>query len=473
MLMRRVLLGVSICLMMGVAAVESAEDADRTLDRLAKALKAAEQPSEKKALLADVAKIKTPRALTIAAAAAADKEVAEDAVAAAGLIAQALTAGGQPPYIRRSAFLRWLRCQPQAQAIKTAVDALRNEDVVLQTCAMSFLGTDSAFINTVIKELDSFPAPVQARLMEIIVDRGDAAQLVEMSRHKDKKVAIAAVTALGKLGGNAALAGIGQALTASDQDVRAVALRALAGWPDASSLPLLLDIARQSGSEQEKTIALSGISKVAATAKLDQGARSNLLAALNLLMERSTEEAALAAIQLTKVLASSHPKEARQALDKLATRKLSPDVQERIQSILIAATINQLPNLARDAKASSPDGFDSQGPNPDAHAIDGKEATYWDETDNHKLYRLRVDFKQATQVAAISLMGWGHRSYSPKDFEIVCDDKTVKTVKNAVYTNNRLIVCFPRTSCSSLELKITGYYGGSPGIRELAIFNTP
>jgi hypothetical protein len=58
----------------------------------------------------------------------------------------------------------------------------------------------------------------------------------------------------------------------------------------------------------------------------------------------------------------------------------------------------------------------------------------------------------------------------PKDFEVICDGKTVLTVKDAWYTDNRFAVTFPTTECSYLELKITGYYGQSPAIRELEIF---
>ena len=73
-------------------------------------------------------------------------------------------------------------------------------------------------------------------------------------------------------------------------------------------------------------------------------------------------------------------------------------------------------------------------------------------------------------MAAISIVGWAHHNFSPKDFEILCDEKVVKTVKNATYANNRHITCFPRVRCRTIELKITGYYGGSPCIRELGIY---
>jgi hypothetical protein len=45
-----------------------------------------------------------------------------------------------------------------------------------------------------------------------------------------------------------------------------------------------------------------------------------------------------------------------------------------------------------------------------------------------------------------------------------------KSVRNAQYDNNFLVVRLDETTCKTVELKITGYYGGSPAIRELGIY---
>ena len=103
-------------------------------------------------------------------------------------------------------------------------------------------------------------------------------------------------------------------------------------------------------------------------------------------------------------------------------------------------------------------------------AIDGRPETYWDEQDNAKVYRLVVTLPHASKVAAVRIMGYEHHNYSPKDFEILCDGKAVKKITGAQYKNNLLTVEFPATPCKTLELKITGYYGKSPGIRELEVF---
>ena len=47
----------------------------------------------------------------------------------------------------------------------------------------------------------------------------------------------------------------------------------------------------------------------------------------------------------------------------------------------------------------------------------------------------------------------------------------MKRVAKAKYHDNELIVVFPRTRCTSIELKITGHYGKSPAIRELGIYD--
>ena len=132
-------------------------------------------------------------------------------------------------------------------------------------------------------------------------------------------------------------------------------------------------------------------------------------------------------------------------------------------------------NLARHAVVSSPDGlkYDSHASYVCAAelAIDGDYATYWDKEDGKQSYRLRLDFKEPVDVTTVVISGWKHHDFAAKDFDILCDDVVVKKIENAVYDQNRLTVDFPPVKCKSLELKITGCYGGSPAIRELEVYN--
>lgn len=155
----------------------------------------------------------------------------------------------------------------------------------------------------------------------------------------------------------------------------------------------------------------------------------------------------------------------------IANCKSGPTLEEAKKLVVLAG---RSVNLARGAIASSPDGLDPDGASgPDAAAIDGNPETYWDEVNDQKLYRFKVTFDKPTVVSAISIKGHAYQSHSPRDFEILCDDKVVKTVTNAEYERktNVTFVTFPKTTCTSLELKITGSYGASPGIRELEIYD--
>jgi len=128
-------------------------------------------------------------------------------------------------------------------------------------------------------------------------------------------------------------------------------------------------------------------------------------------------------------------------------------------------------NFAIGAEATSPDQVPPQGPCPPSAAIDGKSDTYWDDQDGAKLYVLRVEFEEPTEINAISIVGWKHYDFSPRDFQIVCDGEVIASAVGMKYIQNLAAMNIPQTRCKVFELRITGSYGGSPGIRELGIFN--
>lgn len=128
-------------------------------------------------------------------------------------------------------------------------------------------------------------------------------------------------------------------------------------------------------------------------------------------------------------------------------------------------------NIAPLGKAASLSGWKTDGASgPVQCAIDNRMDTFWDEEDGKPEYRLAVAFDQVHTVNAITIVGFQHQDHAPKDFAILADGKVVKEVRDAVYTDNFLRVEFPATPLKTLELKITGCYGASPGIRELGIY---
>ena len=107
-----------------------------------------------------------------------------------------------------------------------------------------------------------------------------------------------------------------------------------------------------------------------------------------------------------------------------------------------------------------------------AAAVDGDPDTYRDEVNAQPLYRLAVKFDKPRAIATIGIAGWAQHDYAAKDFEVVVDGRSVHTVKNAAYDHNVLLIDLPPTSGCIFELWITAYYGGSPAIRELTMYET-
>jgi hypothetical protein len=103
-------------------------------------------------------------------------------------------------------------------------------------------------------------------------------------------------------------------------------------------------------------------------------------------------------------------------------------------------------------------------------AIDGKTETFWDDRDNAPEYELGLTFAQPSTLSILSITGWQHEDFAPRDFTLLADGKPVGGVKGAGYQSNRLVIRFPKLSCTRFALRISAAYGGSPAIRELELY---
>lgn len=319
--------------------------------------------------------------------------------------------------------------------------------------------------------------------------------------------------AVATLGTREAYAILREALGATDADLRLVTLRALHGWPDRQPVGALLERARLVGAGEERETALGTIAEIALRGKAEAGKSASVLAsalplagtpetkrallgalgkvpdaeALPAVLEYLSdtdvrEEACSAALGIASALPAAAKDAAVDALQRVLTAARSGATHEsaRAQLVLLgvelpvarSATLTDPgPNLALGATATSPDSLESDGQaSGDQSAIDGDPATYWDEVDNQPEYRLRVAFPAPLEVGAIRITGYQPGAYAPRDFEILCDGQVVLSVSEAVYDNNQFAVTFPATRCGTLELRITGYHGLSPAIRELEVY---
>jgi HEAT repeat protein len=291
------------------------------------------------------------------------------------------------------------------------------------------------------------------------------------------------------------------AVNDGNADVKDTAIYGLAVWPDPAAAPDLLAIAGSNKNPKQKLLALRGAIRLGGPAgKLPAEQAVKLLADAMKLAARTEEkklalaalgevkhpaaielaarcladpelevEAATAVVKTAKSLRVTHPDAATAAIQKVLDVCKSPAARQLAEGAMLV--LGGMVNIAPQGTATSPDGLEKDGEaGGDQAAIDGDPATYWDEADGQKLYRLVVTFKQPEKVAAISILGYAHHNYAPKDFEIVCDGRVVKKVENAQYDDNFLLLRLDEVTCTSVELKITGYYGNSPAIRELGIY---
>lgn len=345
-------------------------------------------------------------------------------------------------------------------------------------------------------------AALETALVSVCTRGGSAAPVLAVLPRATGAYRLSLLGILGQVGGADALAALRQAAKSPDADVKLAAIKALSGWADGAPLDDLVAAATAGGDARCRILALRGVAQLTPLAAKERdpdkvlegvtralGAADRpeekkqlisaigsipclgaLKAAAAALKEPAvSEEAGLAAMQVADAIWRQSQPEAA-AVAKQLQEAQSPAIRERAAALLLK--ISKADNLALGAVATSPDGLDKDGAaGGDQAAIDGDPATYWDEEDGKDLYILRVQLQVPATVAVLRIMGYQHQNYAPKDFEILCDDKVVKKVTNAQYDNNLLTVAIPPTKCSTVELRITGYYGQSPAIRELELYS--
>jgi len=300
------------------------------------------------------------------------------------------------------------------------------------------------------------------------------------------------------LAGPEALQMVKERLQDGDAAVAEGALRALAEWPDTSAADELLKLLQQAKEGVPRTLALRGYLRLARLPDVTPQARTKMLEQAKPLAKNDQEKkqvlsclsgtGSAEALELAAGFLDDQPVRAEAELAVLATAKAVSGKadRKRVEAVLKKLTetsqnkenvahakllLGASSNIAPSGKAASLAGWqpDGQG-GPASVAIDNNPETYWDEEDGKKLYRIAVTFEQPRNVGSISILGFQHHSYAPKDFDIIADGKVIKEVRNAEYTDNLLRVAFPPVQLKNIELKITGYYGASPAIREWGIY---
>ncbi|MBT7304045.1 MAG: hypothetical protein HN849_31215, partial [Victivallales bacterium] len=383
----------------------------------------------------------------------------------------------------------------------------KSDKATVRTEALKALGEvgDKAVCRELIPMLPGASGSDRSRAEDALVAicrrEGTAEPLLEATAKATGKQRVSLLSVLGKVGGEEARAVLVAAVKDDDADSRLAAVRALSGWDDASPLDALLAAATDSEDLRVRVLACRGIATLAGKAgRRSQGEmagilghaiavapraeeKRTLLGALRTVRARRAlevasahlgdpevvDQAALATVDVAESIGVRTPALANAALERVIARCSDPTVAARATSLL--GMTGSSGNLAIGGKATSPDGLNKDGAaHGDQAAIDGNPATYWDEENDKKLYRLRVEMLEEAKVNRIKIVAWVHHQFSPRDFDILCDGKVVKSVKDAQYKGRDLEVRIPPTLCRAVELSITGYYPQSPAVRELEIY---
>ena len=304
------------------------------------------------------------------------------------------------------------------------------------------------------------------------------------------------------VGDDRALPALRRAIQSQDPSLRDAAIRGLTAWPTPAPFEDLVHLARDARESVHRVLALratirlstriEGITPERRTglftqlmqlarepaerkAVLAEVGRCPTLEALRLAQRHFADpelatEAGVALTQIASGIRDKHREEVLKALQPLVTGDRDSLVVSRAFKVL--KDILKPVNLSLGATATNPDGLEADGAagGPGA-AIDDDPNTYWDETDNADLYRLRVTFKKPAEVAWINLLWHPHGEYQAKNFDIVCDGKVVKEVRKATCFENEMFLPITPIRCTSVELVIPGKNGLiSPCIHEFRIF---
>jgi HEAT repeat protein len=291
-----------------------------------------------------------------------------------------------------------------------------------------------------------------------------ASSVVAASKNETDAARALFIEVLGGIGGEESLACLKDGLKSPEADVRAASVRALSNWSDIAPVENLIAFAGATDDAKCRVLALRGVARLVRQEKNLAPARAARI--LNRAIEAAAGTSELEALKTLKSQIESGKPPAGKA--SAARQPAAREFKEEVKRLFTFPH-----NLALGATATNPDGLANDGAGqPPFAAVDGDPNTYWDEVDGQKLYQIRVQLKQRATVSRLCILGYTHHGYSPKDFEVLCDDKPVKKVVGAEYDDALLTVDLPPTECQSVQLNITGCYGKSPAIRELGIYGT-
>ena len=283
----------------------------------------------------------------------------------------ALSTQGQPAL--RAELLRAIGARGIANASATLLTAATDPDEAVRSAAFGSLAGvgDAACYPRLVGLLVAAPSQADARAAEralvAVADRiPDAADRVgpvlAALKAAPGKTKPTLLRILGGFGGADALKAVRAHLGDQDADVQTAAVRALAGWPDASPAPELLRLAKGAANPTHRVLALRGYLRLASEAEKAQrlkmleqvrpiatttDARRMLLGTLGDIADAAAlqvaasfradrevaAEAEMAMLKIARAMLASDRKAVQKSMQQLAATSKSPEVVEQAKAI--------------------------------------------------------------------------------------------------------------------------------------------
>ncbi|MDQ2730691.1 MAG: HEAT repeat domain-containing protein, partial [Armatimonadota bacterium] len=181
-----------------------------------------------------------------------------------------LTAMKGSPATERVEMMRSLAARNARVAVPDLVTALNDPDAAVGAEALNSLGalgdatTLQPIVTAVVKAKSDTQRDAASKAFTTILTRlpapSDGAEAVLAALPgADTASRSSLLELLGSTGGTGALAAVKAALKDNSTDVQDTAINVLSSWPDATALPVLLDVARTDTSKSHQVLALRGL----------------------------------------------------------------------------------------------------------------------------------------------------------------------------------------------------------------------
>ncbi|MGB3194664.1 MAG: HEAT repeat domain-containing protein [Phycisphaerae bacterium] len=213
----------------------------------------------------------------------------------------------------RAALVRSLGARSAAETVATVMECAKDSDAGVRLAALESAkvlageGQAPALVSSVKSAKDDAERKAAEEALLAVCGRGRekcAAPVIAGLSGADAASRMALLRALGRAGGPQALQAVQDATKDADASVQDEAVRVLAGWSDASAVPVLLALAKSAAKESHQILALRGYVRLAGEQPTDDAKLKMLTEAMKLAKRPEDKKLVLGALSNVQTVES-------------------------------------------------------------------------------------------------------------------------------------------------------------------------